>query len=90
MTDDAVLDPIPPPAGVPPWVVGLLRGIAEAVALAVLGALIIALGDVDTGDLAPWAPVGLLVLRQLEGIADAKIDPTRQRVIGGKPAPPTV
>lgn len=83
-------DPIPPPPGVPPWLVALARGVAEAAVLAVLGALIVALGDVTTGELAPWAPIGVLALRQLEGIADQRIDPTRQRSLaGGAPVTPT-
>lgn len=70
----------------PPAAVALLRGAAEAAVLAVLGVAIVALGDVHTGQLAPFAPVGLLMLRQLEGLADQRIDPTRQRVTGGAPA----
>lgn len=70
-----------------PAVVAFLRGLLEAVVLAVLGFLIVALGDVEGGDLAPWAPIGLLALRQLEGLADEKIDPTKQRgPLGGAPS----
>jgi hypothetical protein len=72
--------------GVSPTVVALLRGIAEAAVLAVLGVIIVALGEVTTGELAPWAPIGLLGLRQLEGLLDKSIDPTRQRLVGGKAA----
>lgn len=68
-----------PSRGVPPTVVAFLRGALEAAALAVIGVAITALGDVTTGQLAPWAPVALLALRQLEGVAD-QLDPTRKRV----------
>ena len=79
--------PDPVPAGVPPWTVALLRGVLEAAVLAAIGAAIAAVGDVTAGGLAPYAPIGLLVLRQLEGLADQRIDPTRQRVTGGAPTP---
>ena len=70
-----------------PVVVAFLRGLLEAVVLAVLGFLIVSLSEVDGGELAPWAPIGLLVLRQLEGLADERIDPTKQRgPLGGAPA----
>lgn len=71
--------------GVRPALVALARAALEAAVLAVVGVLIVALGDVSTGDLAPWAPIGVLVLRQLEGLADEYIDPTRQRgPLGGR------
>lgn len=70
-----------------PAVVALLRGVLEAVVLAVIGVLVVALGEIEAGTLAPWAPIGLLILRQLEGLADEKIDPTKQRSpLGGGPA----
>lgn len=72
--------------GVSPTIVALLRGILEAAALAVIGVLVVAIGDVTTGDLAPWAPIGLLALRQVEGLVDKAIDPTKQRVAGGAAA----
>ena len=72
---------------VSPWLVALLRGLVEAAVLAVLGVLIVALGDVHAGTLAPYAPLGVVLLRQLEGVADQKIDPTKQRLPGGAPAP---
>lgn len=74
------------PRGSPPTLVALFRGIIEAVVLAVLGVLISLLTSADLGQLAPMAPVGLLVLRQAEGIFDQRIDPTAQRgVLGGAP-----
>lgn len=73
--------------GVSPAVVAFLRGLAEAVVLAIIGVLITATSSVTTGELAPWAPIGLLALRQLEGLIDKSIDPTKQRVTGGAPAP---
>ena len=81
---------MPTTTGVSPAIVALLRGIVEAAALAVIGVVIVALGDVTTGDLAPWAVPGVLALRSLEGLVDKAIDPTRQRVTGGAPAAPTI
>lgn len=72
--------------GVSPAIVALLRGAVEAAVLAVIGVVVVALGDVTTGELARWAPAGLLALRSLEGLADKAIDPTRQRLAGGAPA----
>jgi len=83
-------EPLPPPPGVPPWLVALFRGLLEAAVLAAIGAAIVALGEVSAGELAPWAPLGVLALRQIEGLADQKIDPTRQRAaLGGSPITPT-
>jgi hypothetical protein len=62
----------------PPALVAFLRGLAEAVILAGLGYGITVLSGVHSGELAPWAPVGLLLLRQLEGVAD-HIDETKRR-----------
>lgn len=73
-------------SGVAPWVVALLRGVVEAAVLGVLGVLIVWLGDVTAGALAAYAPLGVVLLRQLEGLADQKIDPTKQRVAGGTAA----
>lgn len=67
----------------PPALVATLRGLLEAAVLAVLGAVVVAVGDVTTGALAPWAPVALLALRQVEGFIDQRIDPTVQRGLGG-------
>lgn len=72
--------------GVRPRVVAFLRGAAEAAALAIIGVAAAALTDLDGGDLAPWAPIGLLALRQIEGFVDDVIDPSHQRVLGGRPA----
>lgn len=83
-------EPLPPPPGVPPWLVAFLRGLLEAAVLAAIGAAIVALGEVEAGELAPWAPIGVLALRQIEGLADQRIDPTRQRAaLGGSPITPT-
>lgn len=74
------------PSGVRPALVALLRGVLEAATLAVLGVLVVWLGDVEAGTLAPYAPIGVLILRQLEGLADERIDPTKQRTpLGGEP-----
>lgn len=92
MTEDLTSpDPLPPPPGWPPWLVALLRGLLEAVVLAVLGWAIVALGEVSAGELAPFAPIAVLFLRQVEGLADQRIDPTRQRSkLGGAPVARTV
>ena len=64
----------------PPWVVATARGFVEAV---VMGALATA-GIYVTGDehMIAIAPVGLFIIRWLEGIAD-QIDPAKNR----KPSP---
>lgn len=64
--------------GTAPALVAFLRGLAEAVLLGGIGYAITVLTAVDGGQLAPWAPIGLLALRQLEGLAD-QIDPTQRR-----------
>lgn len=69
---------------VSPATVAFLRGLIEAVVLAAIGALIVALSEVTAGDLALFAPIAVLALRQAEGIADARIDPSKQRVLGGQ------
>jgi len=63
----------------PPWVVALVRGFAEAVVFAGILFLINYLdaGDVPD-DLRVWAPILVLLLRQLEGVAD-QIDPAKRR-----------
>lgn len=71
---------------VSPAVVALLRGVIEAALLAAVGALVLAVSEVTTGQLAPWAPIAILVLRQAEGVIDEVVDPTRQRVLGGRAA----
>ena len=69
-----------------PQLVALLRGALEAAVLAVIG---VAAAWLTSADLGPWAafgPAGVLALRALEGVADARIDPTRQRApLGGRP-----
>ena len=62
-----------------PALVALTRAIIEAIVLAIIGVLIVALTEVDSGQLAPWAPIGVLALRQLEGLADERIDPSKAR-----------
>lgn len=75
-------------SGLPPAVVAGLRGLVEAMILAAVGWLTVEVSAVDVGQLAPFAPVALLALRQLEGLIDQRIDPTRQRVCGGTPVSP--
>lgn len=65
---------------VPPVVVGFARGLAEAVSLAALGAVIVFVAD---GENVPdkiefLIPAIILVVRTLEGIAD-HIDPAKKR-----------
>lgn len=67
---------------VSPLTVSIVRGVAEAVVLALIAALVVALGDVSAGSLAPYAPIGLLVLRTLEGVVDNKLDPGVKRLSG--------
>lgn len=74
--------------GLRPALVAVLRGVLEAAVLAAIGAAVVALGDLELGAGATWAPVAVLVLRTLEGVADERIDPTRQRApLGGRSAP---
>lgn len=70
--------------GYSPMVVGIVRGVVEAAVLAGIGALIVALGDVD-GVVAIYAPIGIALLRSLEGLVDHKIDPSKQRTLLGAP-----
>jgi hypothetical protein len=72
--------------GISPWVVALLRGVLEAALLAAVAVLITAASSITTGDLAPYAPFAVVLLRQAEGVIDQRVDPTKQRVIGGAPA----
>lgn len=70
--------------GVRPALVALARAAIESAVLAVIAVAVTALSDVDLG-LGAWAPVAVLALRTLEGVADERIDPTRQRrLLGGK------
>lgn len=70
-----------------PSIVALVRGVIEAAVITAIGGAIVWLGSVDLGTLAPFAPIAVLALRALEGIADQAIDPTVQRgVLGGAPA----
>lgn len=63
-----------------PLAVAAARGILEAAAIAAIGAAYLWLGSADLGDSwAHWAPVGMLVLRTLEGWADENIDTTKER-----------
>lgn len=63
----------------PPWLVGLTRGAAEAVALVLLAELgaWLAGANVPNG-LRLWAPVLVLALRELEALAD-QLDPEKRR-----------
>jgi hypothetical protein len=71
-----------------PALVGLLRGAAEAAAVAAVGVVVDWLTTADLGDYAVWAAPAVLVLRTVEGIADQRIDPTKQRGrLGGSNAP---
>lgn len=70
-----------------PVIVALVRGVIEAAVITAIGGVIVWLGAVDLGTLAPFAPIAILALRALEGIADQRIDPTVQRgPLGGAPA----
>jgi hypothetical protein len=64
--------------GIPAWLVGLLRGIVEAMILAGILALISWLEVADLGDYAALAPLAILGLRTAEGFAD-NIDPSKKR-----------
>jgi hypothetical protein len=72
--------------GISPWMVALFRGVLEAALLAAVAVVITAVSAVDGGDLAPYAPFAVIVLRQLEGVIDQRVDPTKQRVTGGTAA----
>lgn len=72
-----------------PAVVGFVRGLIEGVVIAALAALVAGIADLPA-DLAPYAGALVALVRTVEGIADRRIDPTKQRgVLGGKPAEPT-
>ena len=65
---------------VSPVVVAGVRGIVEAAVLAGLVALADWLSDGSvTSQLGMWAPILVLIVRQLEGIADQLIDPDQNR-----------
>ena len=65
---------------VSPVVVAGARGIVEAAVLAGLVALADWLADGSvTSTLGTWAPILVLIVRQLEGIADQLIDPDQNR-----------
>lgn len=67
------------PTGVRPWLVGLARGLAHALALA---AVVFAIGVLSGPDLPDglqvWAPAIILALRSIEGGLDDRRDPSRQ------------
>ena len=74
--------------GVSPAVVGFVRGLIEAAVLAAVVGLSNALGADLPTELAAYGAAGMALLRTVEGVLDAKIDPSRQRgVLGGVPAP---
>ena len=71
-----------------PVLVALLRGLLEAVVLGAIGAVYVFVTDQDFGSLNVLVPAALAGLRTLEGIADQRIDPTKQRGrLGGSNAP---
>jgi hypothetical protein len=80
--------PVPAPApertnvlhgvGFPPVLVGLARGLAEAMVLAALGAAAVFIADADLGDKAWLGPIIWAGIRTAEGWAD-QIDPTKRR-----------
>lgn len=62
----------------PPWAVGLARGVVEAAVMAGLGVLALQLSSAPPAALVPFVPLGLVIIRYLEGVAD-NIDPAKQR-----------
>lgn len=50
----------------PPWYVGLVRGGAGGVLVALIGVIVVQLGNVDAGTLTPYLPVAVLALRTVE------------------------
>lgn len=70
--------------GTSPKLVATLRGIIAAVIAAALGAAITAVTDADWGDLAPYAPIALAVLRALEGFTFDAHQPPQVGALGGK------
>ena len=64
--------------GIPAWLVGLARGIVEAAVLAGILVLISWLTTADLGSYAALAPIAILALRTVEGMAD-NIDPSKKR-----------
>ncbi len=71
-----------------PAIVGLVRAILVAAAAAALAVVIQFLEVADLpAELETWVPVGLLVLRTLEGLVDDRRDPTPQAgLLGGRAA----
>ena len=65
--------------GVPPALVGIARGVIEAAVVSALAALVVLIPEADIPETARvWAPVVLMVVRIIEGIADG-IDPSKSR-----------
>lgn len=70
--------------GVPPWLVGAVRGLIEAAVMAVLLGIAVMLGDATwvqehlPPQLIPYVGVAILLVRSLEGVAD-NIDPSKHR-----------
>lgn len=62
-----------------PRIVAAARGLLEAIVIAALGGVVVWLGEVDAGELAPFLPGALFVVRWLEGLADERIDPAKPR-----------
>lgn len=62
-----------------PVLVGLLRGGAGAILLALIGVLVVQLGDVKAGTLAPYVPVAALALRTVEAYVLDQRKPVAKR-----------
>ncbi len=69
-------------ASVSPTVVGGVRAVVEGALLVTLGALLDWVGALDLANAAPWAPVGVLVIRTLEGALDAALGKRDSDVLG--------
>jgi len=69
-----------------PRVVALARAIILAALSAAIGAAITAATAHDWGDLAPYAPIAIAVLRLLEGVVLDRQQEPQEGVLGGKAA----
>lgn len=75
--------------GVSPAVVGFVRGLIEAAILAAIVGVANALDADLPSELAPYGAALVALLRTIEGVVDARLDPSRQRgVLGGGPVVP--
>lgn len=66
-----------------PRTVATIRGLLLAVVTAALGALITGLSSADAGDLAPYVPVALVVLRALEAVVLDRRQGDQAGLLGG-------